>query len=107
MKRPHVSEMMRRACKSHILIPAFNIAHLPMMRSVVRTLERLNTFGLVEVARPDVEKFGAKSFEAVAEAYRKEANPEFVGLHLDHIPVVDENHQRVDWEALIQLGLRC
>ena len=105
MKRPHVSEMMQRACERRILVPAFNIAYLPMMRPVVRTLERLGTFGLVEVARPDVERFGAESFEAVATAYGDEANPEFVGLHLDHIPVIDEAGLDVDWEPLIEEAL--
>ena len=105
MKRPDVGTMMKRACERHILIPAFNIAYLPMMRPVCKTLERLKTFGLAEAARPDVEKFGAKSFEAVAAEFRKEANPEFVALHLDHIPVIDEDRQRVEWEKLIQTGL--
>ena len=105
MNRPHVSELMRRACERHILIPAFNIAYLPMVRAIALSLARLNVFGLVEVARPDVERFGAKSFEAVARAYRKEADPEFAGLHLDHIPVVDEDGVRVDWEPLIRKGL--
>lgn len=105
MNRPHVSEMMRRACAKRILIPAFNIAYLPMMAPVADTLARLGAFGLAEVARPDVEKFGAESFSAIAEAYRKEANAEFVSLHLDHAPVVDEDGERVDWEPLIQEAL--
>ena len=105
MNRPHVQELMRRACARHILIPAFNIAYLPMVLPVAETLKRLNTFGLLEVARPDVAKFGAESFAAVAQAYREEADPEFVGLHLDHIPAIDEDGLDVDWAPLIQDGL--
>ena len=105
MKRPSVQVLMKRACERHVLIPAFNIAYLPMVRPVCKALERLNTFGLAEVARPDVEKFGAKSFEAVAKEFQKERNPEVVALHLDHTPVIDEDGQRVDWEKLIRLGL--
>ena len=105
MKRPSVAKIMQSACEKHVLIPAFNIAYLPMMRPVVRTLERLNTFGLAEVARPDVEKFGAKSFAAVVAEFRKEANPEFAALHLDHVPVIDEDGKRVDWEKVIREGL--
>ncbi|MGO8703027.1 MAG: class II fructose-bisphosphate aldolase [Candidatus Brocadiia bacterium] len=105
MKRPSVAEMMKSACEKRILIPAFNIAYLPMTRPVARTLERLGTFGLAEVAMPDVTRFGAKSFDAVAAEYRKEANPEFVALHLDHVPVIDEEHKRLDWEKLIRKGL--
>jgi len=105
MKRPSVAKLMQSACEKHILIPAFNIAYLPMTRPVAETLERLGTFGLAEVAMPDVTRFGAKSFDAVAAEYRKEANPEFVALHLDHIPVIDEEHKRLDWEKLIRKGL--
>jgi ketose-bisphosphate aldolase len=97
--------MMQSACEKQILIPAFNIAYLPMTRPVAQTLERLGTFGLAEVAMPDVTRFGAKSFDAVAAEYRKEANPEFVALHLDHVPVIDEEHKRLDWEKLIRKGL--
>jgi len=97
--------MMQSACEKQILIPAFNIAYLPMTRPVARTLERLGTFGLIEAAMPDIKRFGAKSFEAVADEYRKEANPEFVALHLDHIPVIDEEHKRLDWESFIRKGV--
>jgi ketose-bisphosphate aldolase len=97
--------MMQAACEKRILIPAFNIAYLPMTRPVAQTLERLGTFGLIEVAMPDITRFGAKSFEAVADEYRKEANPEFVALHLDHIPVIDEEHKRLDWESFIRKGV--
>lgn len=101
MKRPHVSVMMRRAAERGILVPAFNIVYLPMMAPVARALARLNTFGLAEVSLPDVLMFGAKSFKAVAEEYRRLADPEVVGLHLDHAPVIDHDGKRVDWEAII------
>ena len=105
MDRPHVSEVMRRAAERGVVVPAFNIAYLPMMAPVAETLKRLGVFGLAEVALPDVKVFGAGSFEAVAEAYRRDADAEFVGLHLDHVPVIDEKGQRVDWERLIRQGL--
>ncbi len=105
MRRPHVSVMMRRAAERGILVPAFNIAYLPMMAPVAAALERLNTFGLTEVALPDITMFGAKSFKLVAEEYRRRANPEVVGLHLDHTPVIDQDNQRVDWEAIMREAL--
>jgi ketose-bisphosphate aldolase len=105
MKRPSVAKMMKSACEKQILIPAFNIAYLPMTRPVAQTLKRLGTFGLIEAAMPDITRFGAESFEAVAAEYRKEADPEFVALHLDHIPVIDEEHMRLDWESFIRKGV--
>ena len=57
---------------------------------------------MVEVARPDVEKFEARSFQAAAEEFSRYADREYVRLHQDHIPVIDEDGQRVDWESLIK-----
>ncbi len=100
-----VAKIMRAAWKQHILVPAFNVAYLPMTEVINDTLRELGTFGLIEVARPDVEKFGAKSFAAVAEEFRRVADRRFVRLHLDHVPVIDEDGLRVDWEPLIDQGL--
>jgi len=100
-----IGEIMKRAYENGILIPAFNVAYLPMIRPIVDTLKRMHTFALVEVARPDVERFGAKSFQSVAEEYHKLADRNFSRLHLDHVPVIDEEGKRVDWKSLIKMGL--
>jgi len=76
-----------------------------MAEAVCDGLKETNAFGMLEVARPDVEKFGAESFAAVAAEYRKWADPDIVSLHLDHIPVIDEDHLPVDWRSLIQEGI--
>ncbi|MCD6318070.1 class II fructose-bisphosphate aldolase [Candidatus Aerophobetes bacterium] len=105
-EKTSVSDIMRRAYERKILIPAFNASYLPMIKPIVDTLKETHTFGLVEVARPEVEKFGAKSFQQVAEMYYALADLRFTRLHLDHIPVIDEDGKRVNWEPLIQMGLR-
>jgi len=104
-EKTSVSEIMGRAYKNGILIPAFNVAHLPMIKPIVDTLKEMRTFALVEVARPDVERFGAKSFQSVADEYGSLADRRFSRLHLDHIPVIDEDGKKVDWIALIKMGL--
>jgi len=96
---------MKRAFRKKILIPAFNVAYIPMLKPIVETLVECETFGLVEVARLEVEKFGAQSFDAVAKEYRALGDPSFTRLHLDHIPVIDEDGFEVDWKSLIQKGL--
>ncbi len=104
-KKTPVAEIMKRAYKKGILIPAFNVAYIPMVLPIVETLKKLRTFGLVEVSRPDVEKFGAESFEKVAQEYFKLADRKFTRLHQDHIPVIDEDGKRVNWKPLIQEAL--
>jgi ketose-bisphosphate aldolase len=100
-----LADLMRRAAERHVLVPAFNVAHLPMVEPIVRTVAELRTFALVEVARPDIEKFGARSFAAVAEEYRRLTNRDVTRLHLDHVPVIDEDGQQVDWRRLIAEAL--
>ena len=100
-----LADIMRSAADNGILVPAFNVAYLPMLEPMAQALARLKTFGLIECARPDVEKFGAESWEAVRDEYRRCADPAFMRLHLDHAPVVDEDGARVDYVALIQNAL--
>ncbi|MEA3485634.1 MAG: class II fructose-bisphosphate aldolase, partial [Candidatus Aerophobetes bacterium] len=104
-EKTFVNEIMRQAYENGILILAFNVAHLPMIKPILDTLKKMHTFALVEVARPDVENFGAKSFQSVAEEYGSLADKEFSRLHLDHIPVIDEDGKKVNWRSLIGIGL--
>ena len=100
-----VSTIMRCAAQEGLLVPAFNVAHLPMLEVISATLVQLDTFGLVEVARPDVERFGAQSFAAVAAEFRRVGARSHTRLHLDHMPVVDEEGNRVDWQRGIAEAL--
>lgn len=101
-----VAEIMKRAKERRVLIPAFNIAYLAMMKPVVETIVGLDSFGLVEAAVPDITKFGAGSFSAVYEEFKKYENRNHVRLHQDHVPVVDEESRKVDWKPFIEESLR-
>ena len=94
-------ETMLRAWKNGTVIPAFNISYLPMMAPVVRALEETKAFGLIQVARPEWEKFGAQSLESIREEYENVKNESYTRLHLDHVPVIDEDEERVDFESII------
>ncbi|MBS7645489.1 MAG: class II fructose-bisphosphate aldolase [Candidatus Bathyarchaeia archaeon] len=106
---PGIAEIMRRAFEKRILIPAFNAAYLPMIKPIIEALVDHETFGLVEVARLEVEKFGAVSFAAAAQEYRRymenRMNRRCTRLHQDHVPVIDEDGFKVDWRRLIREGL--
>lgn len=91
---------MRSASAQGIVIPAFNVFHLPMIRTIVEALAKHNTFGLVEVSRIDMVKFQAKGVAEVFEEYQKCAKP-MTALHLDHTPVIDEDGLHCDWESMI------
>jgi len=95
------SEIIRMARSLGIGIPAFNIAHLPMTEPVIRAVADQDSFALIEVSRIDWMKFGAKSPAAVIDEFNKWAKPDHVRMHLDHVPVIDEDGKRVDYRAVI------
>lgn len=101
-----ISSLMKEAYEKHILIPAFNIAYPEMVKSVSDALTECNTIGIIEVSRPDIINFSAISIERVAEEYFKNANQKLSFLHLDHVPVIDENYQKVDWKKMIETGIK-
>jgi len=92
---------MLEAYKTSTLVPAFNIAHLPMLQPIVNALKDSNTFGLIAVARPDWTKFQAKSIKAVSDEFKKYKLEPYVRLHLDHVPVIDEDNLKVDYISTI------
>lgn len=102
LEKISISLIMKKAQELKIVIPAFNISYLPLVKPVAEVLKEMETFGLIEVSRPDVEKFEAKSFAAVYNEYYKYADLKYMRLHQDHIPVIDEDGKIVDWKNLIQ-----
>jgi ketose-bisphosphate aldolase len=100
-----LAEIVRRAYQRHVLVPAFNIAYLPQVDPVARALKELDCFALLEVARPDIERFEAESYAAVAWEYERQADSAHVRLHQDHVPVIDEEQRPVEWRPLIREAL--
>ncbi|RQW06371.1 class II fructose-bisphosphate aldolase [candidate division KSB1 bacterium] len=93
--------LMLNAWKAGTVIPAFNIPYLPMMKPVIKALQDTNCFGLIAVSRPDWEKFEAKSIRAVYETYLEVKDERVARLHLDHVPVIDEDNKVVDYVAIL------
>jgi len=100
-----IGEYMLKAYERGVLVPAFNAAYPEMVKTICDTLKRLETYGICEVARPDIEKFGAGGFDVIFDEYRKHAGPDFVSLHQDHVPVIDEDGLRVDSKLLIKQAI--
>lgn len=96
------SACMWNARRAGTVIPAFNIPFLSMMEAVVEALRVTGSFGLIAVARPEWVKFHARSVRAVREEYERVKDERFTRLHLDHVPVIDEDNLRVDYEAVIE-----
>ena len=98
-------EIMAMAYQSHTVVPAFNVPSLPMIKPVIQALKDTGQFGLIEVARLEWVKFEAQSPEAVAAEYHKYATAENTRLHLDHVPVIDEDGKRIDFMEILKQGI--
>ena len=90
-------EIVRNAWGLGKVIPAFNIPYLPMMEPVVRAVVDTDSVALIEVARLEWMKFEAGSPRRVMEEYAKWVDPGHVRIHLDHVPVIDEDGNEVDY----------
>jgi ketose-bisphosphate aldolase len=88
------------------VIPAFNIPYVPMMEPVVAALRHTDSFGMIAVARLEWIKFEAHSMRAIRDEYERVKDERYTRLHLDHVPVVDEDGQEVDFEAEIREAIR-
>jgi ketose-bisphosphate aldolase len=97
--------IVKNALNAGFAIPAFNVPYLPMLEPVVRAVVDLNSFALIETARLEWVKFKAGGPEAVAKEFFRWQNLEHVRLHLDHVPVVDEDDQKVDYLTIIRQAI--
>lgn len=96
-----INEIMVTAWKSGIVIPSFNIPYLPMMEPVIRALRDTQCVGLIAVARLEWEKFEAGGLRPIYNEYQKFKDEKYTRLHLDHVPVIDEDNKLVDYYKII------
>jgi len=96
---------MARALSSGLAVPAFNVPYLPMLEPIVGAARDADAFALVETARLEWIKFQARGPAEVAAEFTRWANPANVRLHLDHVPVIDEDGKPVDYPAILRQAL--
>ena len=100
-------EIVNRAFEQGMVIPAFNIPHLPMLEAVAQAIADENAVAMIQVARLEWEKFESESLERVAEEYRKFEKPGHTLLHLDHVPVIDEDMLEVDYMGILNRAVKA
>ena len=97
-----IKTLMDKAWQNGMVIPGFNIPYLPMMEPVIKALHDTATFGMIMVARLEWIKFKSGSMKSVRDEYEKLKDLRFTRLHLDHVPVIDEDGQLTDFEHIIR-----
>lgn len=103
----NAQQAVQAAWEHKTIVPAFNVPYLPMVKPVIQAIVDEKTVAMVQVARLEWEKFEAKSPEAVAEEYFRWYNPKYTLLHLDHVPVIDEDHKRVDYLPILERAAKA
>jgi fructose-bisphosphate aldolase class II len=96
------ADIINHAVQAGVVIPAFNVPYLPMIKPVIRAVVDQDCFALIEVARLEWIKFEAGGPAAAMEEFMKWSEPDYVRIHLDHVPVIDEDNQRVDFLTIIR-----
>ncbi|TVQ40485.1 MAG: hypothetical protein EA384_02845 [Spirochaetaceae bacterium] len=96
---------MRNAWQQRIIVPAFNIPYIPMMEPIMQAARDEDAFCLVAVARLEWTKFQSKSMAAISREFQRLESSDHVRLHLDHIPVIDEDNLKVPYLDLIREAL--
>jgi fructose-bisphosphate aldolase class II len=97
----NTADIISNASKAGIVVPAFNVPYLPMVEPVVRAVVDQDCFALIETARLEWIKFEAHGPAAVMEEFEKWNEPDYVRIHLDHVPVIDEDNLAVDYLSII------
>ena len=103
----NVQTVVKKAIEKRTVIPAFNMPYLPMVKPVIQAIVEENSLAIIQVARLEWEKFQSQSLEAVAEEYAKYVQPGYTFLHLDHVPVIDEDYQKVDYMPIMERALQA
>ncbi len=98
-------KIIDNAWHAGLAVPAFNVPHLPMLQPIVQAVVNQQSFALIETARVEWLKLGAGGPQAIAREFFRCQEPEHVRLHLDHIPVIDEDGQQVDYVGIISQAI--
>ncbi len=99
------AQAVQNALNAGTAVLAFNIPYLPMIAPIVRAIVDTDSFAFLEVARLEWMKFESKSLDAVMDEFRACASLRHVRLHLDHVPVIDEDHREVDYLPIFETAI--
>jgi ketose-bisphosphate aldolase len=71
------------------------------MEPVIKGIRDTDSFAFIAVARLEWMKFEAVGAKAIFEEYQRLKDERHTRLHLDHIPVVDEDGLEVDFQSVL------
>lgn len=99
--------MIKNAQKHGLVVPAFNIPHVPMIKPIIEAVRDEEAAALIQVARLEWKKMYSQSLEVIAEEFHKYVDEKHVHLHLDHVPVIDEDYEKVEYIPILERAIRA
>lgn len=99
------AEYVKNALSHGIAIPAFNVPYQPMVKPIIQAVVDTDSFAFLEIARIEWVRGKAGGPAAVMAEFRRWEQPDYVRLHLDHVPVIDETLAKVDYLPIIEEAL--
>jgi fructose-bisphosphate aldolase class II len=96
------ADIVRHAAEAALVVPAFNVPYLTMVEPVIRAVVRADCFALIETARLEWIKFESHGPAAVMQEFSRWDAPGHVRIHLDHVPVIDEDGLQVDYLPIVR-----
>ncbi len=99
------NDIIHNAWKAGVVVPAFNVPYLPMVEPITRAIVDQDAFALIEVARAEWTKGSCGGLAAIKREFDRCSRPEYTRVHLDHVPVIDEDGVRVDHVPIIRQAL--
>ncbi len=98
-------DVMNRALTLKCALPAFNIPYLHMMEPIIAAVQDEESVAMIAVARVEWMKFKSKGIKPVYQEFTRLSNGRHTLLHLDHVPVIDEDDQQVDFREIISRAI--
>lgn len=95
-------DIVAQAREAGLVILAFNVPYLPMIKPVIEAVVDQNAVAMVTTARLEWVKFESRNLFAVAEEFIRWKKEENVWLHLDHVPAIDEDNLEVDYMPIFR-----
>ena len=99
------AQVIRNAYQSGLAVLAFNVPYLPMLEPIVRAVADQDYFALIETARLEWIRFDARSSADVMDEFNRVNRTDYAALHLDHVPVIDEEHCKVDYLSIVEQAI--
>ena len=79
--------MVKNAQKHGLVVPAFNIPHIPMLKPIIEAVRDEEAAALIQVARLEWEKMQSQSLEAIAEEYFKYVDEIYLVQSMDVLTI--------------------